>query len=116
MSIKAGMTETRMAVLCAEAIDTLWRLQRTTPSDLPRGFSCSMPQPVRDIRVAYGWNRARPSAAPPTAAAISRLDLVLRCVAGGLTPEDRLLVWMRAYGVHWKRIERQYGRSRSALW
>jgi hypothetical protein len=111
-----GLNEDRMSALVVEAIDTLWRLQRTQPGDYPRGLHCSMPRPVRDIRVAYGWQRARPSVDPPTAAAIDRLDIVLRSIAGALGPEDRLLVWMRAYGVPWKRVERQYGRSRAALW
>jgi hypothetical protein len=111
-----GLTEHRMAELLDEAVDTLWRIQRTQPGEGPRDFRSSMPIPLRDVHMGYGWHRARPSVAPPSAAAIDRLDLVLRCVAAALEPDARLLVWMRAYGVRWKRIERQFGRGRNALW
>jgi len=111
-----GLTEVRMAELLEEAVDTLWRIQCTQPEEGPSAFRSAMPIPLRQVHEGYGWHRARPSVAPPSAAAIDRLDLVLRCVAAALDPDNRLLVWMRAYGVRWKRIEHQLGRGRHALW
>jgi Domain of unknown function (DUF6362) len=113
-----GLTAARMAEAIEEAVDSLRRLNRTTHADGPAIYARSVifPRVLRDIWEAYGRYKPRPSIEPPTAAAIDRLDAVLACIAGALPQEERLLIWMRASNVRWKRIESQYGRSRHALW
>ena len=56
---------------------------------------------------------ARPAAAAP--AVIDRMDEALRWLCW-LDPEERLLVWLRAEGLPWKRIISRLGIGRTTAW
>jgi hypothetical protein len=58
-------------------------------------------------------SRTRPAAAAP--AAIDRMDEALRWLCW-LDHEERLLVWLRAEGLPWKRITSRLGIGRTTAW
>lgn len=78
--------------------------------------------PEHPVHGYYGlWPRivgapcasARPAAAAP--AAIDRMDEALRWLCW-LDHEERLLVWLRAEGLPWKRITHRLGIGRTTAW
>lgn len=107
MSWTVTMVEERLR----EAAQTLGGLS----ADRPRGFRSAMPAPIRDAREAYGWDEARPCPAPPTAAAIDRLDEVLGWMAW-LDDEQVRVLWARAGGVPWRPLCLRLGCCRTKAW
>lgn len=105
----AGDAAIRAAL--AEAADTLRRL----PPAVRRPRLTSWPDVVRDSAALLAPSadaRGRPAA--PTPGAIDRMD---RALAGLLAcdGEARRLVWARACGVPWRRLEDLDGRSHMTL-
>ncbi len=93
-----------------EAADTLRRL----PPGRRRPQLTSWPDTVRDPGEAYGYERTTVRPGPPPPGAISRLDEVLGWLAP-VDPADRRILWARARGSSWRRIEDEEGRSAPTL-
>jgi len=85
----------------ADAADTLRRLPK--PKGLERSLQSPWPDMLRDW-LAYGWDRTQVRRAAPTPQAITRLD---ECLAWLhiLSPTQRMVLWARAEGLTWRRIE-----------
>lgn len=86
-----GWTWKQVELLFAEAVETLRRL----PSDRPKGFKSSMPDVVRNMAEAFGYDDVVIRLGPPSAAAIDRLDLVLS-LNTRLDDREVKIVWARA--------------------
>ena len=54
------------------------------------------------------------SGSRPTLRQIDEMDNVLACLAG-LDETARRLLWARACGVQWRKLEQMFGRSRTSL-
>lgn len=65
---------------------TLMALQ--VPGCRPAGYRSGMPEIVRELTEAYGWDGAELRTGPPSSSAIGRMDQALSWV--GLLPADRL--------------------------
>lgn len=94
-----------------EAADTLRRL----PAAVRRPRLSSWPEVVRDSAALLAPStegRLRPAA--PTPGAIDRMDRVLAWLLS-CDGEARRLVWARACGVPWRRLEDLDGRSHVTL-
>ena len=85
----------------ADAADTLRRLPK--PKGLERSLQSPWPDMLRDW-LAYGWDRTQVRRAAPTPQAITRLDEVLAWLHI-LSPTQRMVLWARAEGLTWRRIE-----------
>lgn len=94
----------------AEAADTLRRL----PSARLKAQLTAWPDVVRSASTAYGYEAAhsRPAAPPPDA--ISRMDETLAWLLW-VEKDGRRLLWARALGVPWRRLEDMDGRSHVTL-
>lgn len=105
------LTEEVVRAALAEAADTLRRL----PPAVRRPRLSSWPEVVRDtaeaLASADGGPRRRPA---PTPGAIDRLDRTLGWLLA-CDGEARRLVWARACGVPWRRLEDLDGRSHTTL-
>jgi Domain of unknown function (DUF6362) len=87
-----------------EAADVLARL----PEERVRGFYDLWP---RILIEPSGW----PRSAAATPEAIDRMDEALGWLCW-VEPEERLLLWMRAEGLPWKRITHRLGMGRTTAW
>lgn len=97
--------------LLREAADTLRRL----PSALARPRLSSWPAVVRDSAAALsGSDSVRRSPIPPSPQAIDRMDRALGWLLS-CDEEARRLVWARATGISWRRLEDLDGRSHVTL-
>lgn len=94
-----------------EAAETL----RMLPAERPRGLRSAMPAPIRSAQEAYGWQEARVRPAPPSAAAIDRLDEVLSWMAW-LDEEQIRVVWARANNAPWRPLCERLGCGRTRAW
>ena len=88
----------------AEAVDVLARL----PQERARGLYDLWPRII-----GASCASARLAAASPEA--IDRMDEALGWLMW-LEPEERLLVWLRAEGLPWKRITHRLGIGRTTAW
>lgn len=101
--------------LIREAVTTLHNLPATGTK--PGGYGSTMPDIVRDISEAYGYDAVTIGRVTPTASQIDRLDTVLAAMASpNMTPEERSVVWARAANVRWGKLERVHKKSRMSLW
>ncbi|MFO7481293.1 DUF6362 family protein [Oceanibaculum nanhaiense] len=94
----------------AEAADTLRRL----PSARIRARLTAWPDVVQSASTAYGYEAAQTRPAAPTPEAISRMDETLAWLFW-VENEGRRLLWARAMGVPWRRLEDLDGRSHVTL-
>lgn len=98
-------------LLLREAADTLRRL----PRGLARPRMSSWPEVVRDsASLLAGSEASTRRVSPPSPQAIDRMD---RTLAWLLTCDEgaRRLVWARAMGISWRRLEDMDGRSHVTL-
>lgn len=86
----------------AEAADTLRRLP-IPKGGFPAGVKAGWPDVVHDW-MAYAYNPVFIRKAPPSPAAIGRLDDTLSWLYL-LTREQRMVLWARAQGWTWRKIE-----------
>jgi hypothetical protein len=104
----------------ADAAETLKRLP-LPPGGLPPVTHAAWPDTLQEW-LAYGWTAAKTRSPRPSPQAISRLDQVLAWTHW-LTPDQRMVIWARAAGNPWKRIEwlddnvsrRRHGRQQRQL-
>lgn len=101
--------ETIKAML-KEAADTLRRLPRAHA----RARLSRWPDVVRSSVETFGGETGRTRLAAPSPAAIDRLDETLTWMFA-CTPEQRKVIWARACGVPWRRLEDIDGRSHVTL-
>ena len=94
----------------AEAADTLRRL----PSARIRARLTAWPDVVQSAATAYGYEAARTRPAAPSPEAISRMDETLGWLFW-VENDGRRLLWARAMGVPWRRLEDLDGRSHVTL-
>ena len=85
---------------------------RQLPGQRRRGYFNVWPQIVHDCSDKVG-REAKPMRAPPSPAAITRMEEALAWTIG-LDPIDGRIVWMRAYGERWKTICWKVGLARAA--
>jgi len=90
----------------ADAADTLRRLPK--PRGLERSLQSPWPDTLREW-LSYGDDHTQVRRGAPTPQAIDRLDEVLEWIGPapphGLTAVQRMVLWARAEGMRWKRIE-----------
>jgi hypothetical protein len=101
---EACWTPKRVAERLVEAADVLARL----PEERARGFYDLWPRLV-------GEPCASARGAAPAPEAIDGMDQALGWLLW-LEPEERLLIWLRAEGLPWKRIVHRLGIGRTAAW
>ena len=94
----------------AEAADTLRRL----PSARIRAKLTAWPDVVQSASTAYGYEAAHTRPAAPSPEAISRMDETLAWLFW-IETDGRRLLWARALGVPWRRLEDLDGRSHVTL-
>lgn len=107
----APATPDPVPLLLREAADTLRRL----PRGLARPRLSSWPEVVRDSAALLAGDvgaHRRPS--PPAPQAIDRMDRTLAWLLA-CEEEERRLVWARAMGISWRRLEDMDGRSHVTL-
>lgn len=98
-----------------EAVTTMHNLPAT--GTRPGGYGSTMPDIVRDMSEAYGYDAVVIGRVAPTAAQIDRLDIVLQAMASpDLDPESRSILWARGANVRWGKLERVHKKSRMSLW
>jgi Domain of unknown function (DUF6362) len=109
-SVIPSTPETVMAAL-VEAADTLRRL----PKSSLQNRLTSWPEVVRSSAELFsGEKHARNRLSPPTPDAIDRMDAVLVWLLP-LAIDQRRMLWARACGVPWRRLEDMDGRSHVTL-
>lgn len=101
-------TKARMA----EAADALRRLSMHGLK--PSGLRSQWPDIVHRVEEAYGWTGERMRPARPTPAQITRMDEAIGWLLW-LDEDERKVVWARAMGLSWRRIEDMDGRSTRTL-
>jgi hypothetical protein len=102
--------ETIMAALIASA-ETLRRL----PKGGIQNRLTRWPEVVRSSAELFmGEKHARNRLSPPEPAAIDRMDVVLTWLLP-LSVDQRRILWARACGVAWRRLEDMDGRSHVTL-
>ena len=69
---------------------------------------------VHRVEDAYGWTAERLRPARPTPAQITRMDEAIGWLLW-LAEDERKVVWARATGMSWRRIEDMDGRSTRTL-
>lgn len=94
----------------AEAADTLRRL----PSARIRAKLTAWPDVVQSAATAYGYEAAQTRPAAPSPEAISRMDETLGWLFW-IENDGRRLLWARALGVPWRKLEDLDGRSHVTL-
>ena len=98
-------------LLLKEAADTLRRL----PRGLAKPRLSSWPEVVRDsVSLLAASDAAVRRPAPPSPQAIDRMDRTLGWLLS-CDEEARRLVWARATGISWRRLEDMDGRSHVTL-
>lgn len=105
-----GLTPRDIEDRMEEAATTLARLPNP-PGSGPRGFGSSWPEYVRDARHAYGYHDAKMRVIP-NAGEIQRMEEAIVWLLY-LTPDDALIVWMRAERRPWKQVCGRVGLHRS---
>lgn len=103
-----------------DAAETLKKLP-LPKGGLPSVASAVWPDTLQEW-LAYGWTTVRTKRPAPSPEAISRLDEVLAWTHW-LTADQRLVMWARAAGNTWKRVEwyddnvsqRRHGRQQRQL-
>jgi len=101
----------------AEAADTLRRLPmpaRGRPPRAAQALAARWPDTVLAAIDAYGYGRTRLRPAAPAPHDIRRMDEAL-CWLWWIEGERRRIVWARACGVPWRRLEDIDGRSDRTL-
>lgn len=93
-----------------EAAQTLRRLPKARLSTSMTAW----PDVVRQSAEAYGYDRSFARPIPPRPDQITRMDEALPWLFT-LEPEVRRVVWARASGVSWRRLEMMDGRSHTTL-
>lgn len=96
--------------LLKEAADTLRRL----PMPRIRAAVTKWPDVVQDTVEALYTTGERPRLAAPMPAAIDRMELCLVWLLA-CSIEQRRVIWARACGVPWRRLEDMDGRSHVTL-
>ena len=94
----------------AEAADTLRRL----PSARLKAKLTAWPDVVQSAATAYGYEAAQTRPAAPSPEAISRMDETLGWLFW-VGNDGRRLLWARAMGVPWRKLEDIDGRSHVTL-
>ena len=98
-------------LLLREAADTLKRL----PRGMAKPRLSSWPEVVRDsASLLAGAESVRRAPVPPSPQAIDRMDRTLAWLLS-CDEEARRLVWARATGISWRRLEDMDGRSHVTL-
>jgi len=111
MSHTANWTPEIIMAALVEAADTLRRL----PKGGIQNRLTSWPEVVRSSAELFmGEPHARNRLAPPVPEAIDRMDAVLTWLLP-LSIEQRRMLWARACGVAWRRLEDMDGRSHVTL-
>jgi hypothetical protein len=95
-----------------EAADALRRLSMHVLK--PSGLRAQWPDIVHRVEEAYGWSAERTRPARPTPAQITRMDEAIGWLLW-LKEDERKVVWARATGMSWRRIEDMDGRSTRTL-
>ena len=85
-----------------------------TPRDRPARLMAHWPEVVRDSLEAYGYQAPSRRAPRPTPAAVSRADAAVPWLLW-VAPEAQRVLWARASGVPWRRLEDMDGRSHTTL-
>lgn len=104
-------TALRVEAWVEEAADTIHRM----PPVKVRGYRSFWPEIVHDAIDAYGWEAQPLRRGVPSAGAITRMDQAMRWMLW-LDRDDAMLIWARANGTRWKKLEWQFGASRQTLW
>jgi len=102
--------ETRVKARLKEAAQTLRRL----PRERIGAALTSWPDVVRQSAEAYGYDKTRVRPIPPRPDQISRMDETLPWLFA-LDDAERRVVWARASGVPWRKLEQIDGRSHTTL-
>lgn len=97
----------------AEA-STVLRAMAISCRDRPVGVVAHWPDVVRQGFEAYGYAPVRVRPPAPTPAAISRADAAVPWLLW-LDATARRIVWARASGIPWRRLEDMDGRSHTTL-
>lgn len=98
-------------LLLKEAADTLRRL----PPGVSKPRLSSWPEVVRDsVSLLAASDSAGRRSSPPSPQAIDRMDRTLSWLLS-CDEEARRLVWARATGISWRRLEDMDGRSHVTL-
>ncbi len=97
----------------AEAAAVL-RLLSLSARDRPLRLVSRWPDVVRQGFDAYGYSAPRVGPPAPSPAAVSRADQAVLWLLW-LDGEQRRIVWARAAGVAWRRLEDMDGRSHTTL-
>jgi hypothetical protein len=107
------LTMVAIADRLEQAAYTLRRLPKVTV----QGFKSNWPPMINDAHESYGYNDASVGPGPPSARHITEMDEALMWLhhLEPVPDYSRKLVWLRANGVRWKRIEQRYGHSRTKL-
>ena len=92
----------------AEAADALRRLRMSGLK--PGTMQAQWPEVVRRVEEAYGWTGTRLRPPRPSPAEISRMDEAIGWLLL-LEADQRRIVWARAMGLSWRRLEDMDGRS-----
>ena len=82
--------------------------------DRPAGLAARWPDVVRQGFEAYGYDSVRLRPPAPTPAAVSRADAAVLWLLW-LDDAPRRIVWARASGIPWRRLEDLDGRSHTTL-
>lgn len=96
------MTRDELRQRMREAAYTLKRLPMPK-SGLPASFRVAWPDVAYEW-LAYGWTPARAPRTKPSPSEISRLDEMLNLLHL-LTRDQRMILWARAMGWTWQKIE-----------
>ena len=106
MKSSKHLSMTDVADRLEQAAQTLRRL----PPVKVRGYFGTWPQIMQEAIYAYGWEETRIKLGPPSARHITEMDEALRWFMW-LEREEVTLVWLRACGVKWKKMNRLLGWS-----
>ena len=96
------MTRDELRQRMREAAYTLRRLPMPRRG-LPAGFRVAWPDVAYEW-LAYGWTPARAPRTRPSPGEVTRLDEMLNLLHL-LTRDQRVVIWARAMGWTWRRIE-----------
>ena len=102
----AAAVEARL-IDCAETIKRV-RMRGVWPAM----YGSSWPDIIQEFWDAFGWHDVEIAPAPPTAAAITRMDETMIWFLYIKQPRDRRIAWAKAFGVSDGKIARIIGQSR----